>query len=90
MPNDSSFSEMSRCSKMLLRLNCACVTFHATVPRVIIKTGFSTPDGIEEELAEYLCDTPGCPNIAVHVLGAVKGLGLFLAVCQEHLPSKQL
>lgn len=59
------------------------------VPRVIIKTGLLTADGHEEELAEYMCDTPGCPNVAVHVLGVVTGLGLFSAVCQEHVPLKQ-
>jgi len=58
------------------------------MPRVVIKTGFSMPDGGEEELAEYICDTPGCPNVASHVLGAVKGLGTFSAVCDEHLPPK--
>jgi len=59
------------------------------VPQIIIKTGLEDPDGREEELAEYICDTPGCPNIAEHVLGRVAGLGLFAAVCQEHYRLKQ-
>jgi len=59
-----------------------------TVPRIIIKTGRAGPDGREEELSEYMCDTPGCPNVAIHVLGGVTELGLFAAVCQEHLPLK--
>lgn len=56
------------------------------MPRVIIKTGFTDPAGREEQLSEYLCDTPGCPNIANHVLGSVPELGLFVAVCQDHVP----
>jgi hypothetical protein len=59
------------------------------MPRVVIKTGVQMTDGREEELAEYICDTPGCPNVASHVLGAVKGLGVFSAVCDQHLPSKR-
>jgi hypothetical protein len=58
-----------------------------TVPRIIIKTGRAGPDGREEELSEYMCDTPGCPNVATHVLGGVTELCLFAAVCQEHLPN---
>ncbi len=49
-----------------------------------IKTGLTTPDGREELLTEYVCDHPGCPNIATHVLGCVMELGLVSAVCDEH------
>ena len=59
------------------------------MPRITIKTGLVVPDGREEELAEYICDIPGCPNIATQVLGRVAGLGLFVAVCQEHYGPKQ-
>jgi hypothetical protein len=59
-----------------------------TVPRIIIKTGRAGPDGREEELSEYMCDTPGCPNVATHVLGGARELGLFAAVCQDHIPLK--
>jgi hypothetical protein len=59
------------------------------VPRITIKTGFADPDGREEELAEYMCDTPGCPNVATHVLGRVGELGLFAAVCSEHYSLKK-
>jgi hypothetical protein len=59
------------------------------VPRITIKTGLTGPDGREEELAEYMCDVAGCPNVAVHVLGGVRSLGLFSAVCQEHVPAKR-
>ena len=54
------------------------------MPQVKIKTGIAGPDGSEEELSEYLCDWPGCPNIAEDVLGCVRELGLSVAVCQEH------
>jgi len=54
------------------------------MPQVTIKTGVLAPDGNEEKLTEYLCDWPGCPNIATHVLGCVKGLGIRAAVCTEH------
>lgn len=60
------------------------------MPRVTIKTGVLGFDGREEELAEYMCDSPGCPNVAIHVLGGVGELGIFAAVCQEHVPVKQL
>ena len=54
------------------------------MPRVAIKTGFVAPNGIEEELAEYICDWPHCPNIATQSLGCSKELGLSTAVCDEH------
>jgi hypothetical protein len=54
------------------------------MPRVTTKTGVLGPDGREEELAEYLCDWPDCPNIATRVLGSISDLGLFVAVCEEH------
>jgi len=60
-----------------------------TVPRITIKTGLTAPDGLEEELAEYICDIPGCPNVAVQVLGGAAGLGLFAAVCEQHYISQQ-
>jgi len=41
------------------------------VPRIIIKTGLTSPDGREEELAEYICDTPGCSKVATHAVGRV-------------------
>jgi hypothetical protein len=56
----------------------------AYMPHVTIKTGFVGSDDREEELSEYLCDWPDCPNVAEHVLGGVKELGLPLALCQQH------
>jgi len=55
------------------------------MPQVTIQTGFSGPDGHEEKLTEYLCDWPDCPNVATHVLGCVRGIGVHAAVCEEHL-----
>jgi hypothetical protein len=57
-----------------------------SIPQVTIKTGLKTPDGHEELLTEYLCDHPGCPNIATQVLGCVAELRLVAAVCDEHAP----
>jgi hypothetical protein len=47
------------------------------------------PDGREEHLTEYLCDYLGCPNIATHVLGCEKEIGIRAAVCDEHAPKPQ-
>jgi hypothetical protein len=54
------------------------------MPMVTIRTGFTTQDGREENLTEYFCDWPACPNIATHVLGCVKEIGIRAAVCAEH------
>lgn len=52
--------------------------------RVTIKTGLTTPDGHEEELTEYLCDYPNCPNFATRVVGCLVELHLMSAVCEVH------
>ena len=57
------------------------------MPRVAIKTGFVARDGREVQLIEYLCDAPGCPNIATHALGCVQELTRPIAVCEEHAPA---
>ena len=54
------------------------------MPRVTIRTGVIGPDGREEELTEYLCDAPDCPNVATEVVGCVKELRLVVATCPEH------
>ena len=59
------------------------------MPQIAIKTGFTAPDGREEELTEYLCDHPDCPNIATRVLGCVVGLRLMAAVCEVHATKQQ-
>lgn len=57
------------------------------MPRVTLKTGFTGPDGREEELSEYLCDAPGCANVATHVVGCIRDLGLCLITCAAHAPA---
>ncbi len=54
------------------------------MPRVTIKTGVIAENGREVELAEYLCDSPDCPNVATHVVGYVRESGLSDVVCDEH------
>jgi hypothetical protein len=58
------------------------------MPRVTIRTGIVAPDGREEELSEYLCDWPGCPNIATHVVGCVREFGLSTVMCHEHVAGR--
>jgi hypothetical protein len=55
------------------------------MPSVTVKTGITGADGREEELTEYICNWPGCPNFAQHVLGYVRETGLRLALCKEHV-----
>jgi hypothetical protein len=59
------------------------------VPIITIKTGFSTADGQEEILTEYVCDSPGCPNVAVHLLGVIRELRAVAVVCEKHAPPAQ-
>ena len=56
------------------------------MPIVTIRTGFRAPDGNEETLTQYMCDWPGCPNVAAHVLGSIRELRALAVVCEEHLP----
>jgi hypothetical protein len=58
------------------------------MPRVTIKTGFTAADGKEEVLHEYLCDIPGCGNIAVLSLGPIVELRQMAMVCDEHRPGR--
>ncbi len=55
-----------------------------TMCQVTIKTGLTTPDGREEELTEYLCDYPNCPNFATRLVGCLVELRLMAAVCEVH------
>jgi len=59
-----------------------------SIPQVTIKTGIIGPDGREEQLTEYICDYPGCPNIATHLLGVIVELRIRALVCDEHLPKQ--
>ena len=54
------------------------------MPRVTIRTGFVGPDGREEVLSAFLCDAPGCSNIATEVVGVAKEIALVTVVCREH------
>jgi hypothetical protein len=51
------------------------------VPQITLR---ATVDGSEETITEYICDWPGCPNVAVEVLGVVRSLRLRAVVCAEH------
>ena len=44
--------------------------------------------GCEEKITKYMCDWPGCPNIATEALGCLRELGMFCAVCKEHAPMR--
>jgi hypothetical protein len=59
------------------------------MPLVAIRTGFIDTDGNEEILKEYVCDWPGCPNLAVHSLGCIPELRVMAIVCDEHRPKSQ-
>jgi hypothetical protein len=54
------------------------------MPVVTIKSGDTAADGSEEVLRQYLCDYPGCPNPAYHVMGQAREIGGVFAVCDEH------
>ncbi len=58
------------------------------IPLVTIKTGIKAQDGREEILSEYLCDHPGCPNVATHILGCVVEISAVAMVCEEHAGQK--
>jgi len=53
------------------------------MPRVTLRAGEST-DGKEDTVSEYICDSPDCPNVAVHVIGVVRELRTVVAVCAYH------
>jgi hypothetical protein len=59
------------------------------MPWVTIKTGLIAQDGHEEKLTEYLCDYPGCPNVATQLLGCIAELRLSASVCEEHVPKQK-
>jgi hypothetical protein len=58
------------------------------MPQVTVKSGIMGPSGHEDTLTEYLCDWPGCPNIASHVLGCVREMAAAVVVCDEHVPGR--
>ena len=54
------------------------------MPRVTLRASESATGGAQDTLTEYICDWPDCPNIAEHVVGVVRELRAFVAVCAEH------
>jgi hypothetical protein len=54
------------------------------MPVMTVKSGMPGPDGKEEQITEYICDWPDCPNVAKHVLACVREIALAAAVCEEH------
>lgn len=59
------------------------------MPQVTIRTGFDGPDGCEEVLTEFLCDAPGCGNVATEVVGSVTEVGAIVVMCADHAPAKE-
>ena len=57
------------------------------MPRVTIRTGFIGADGREEELSDFLCDVPDCPNSATEVVGCVEARAVTV-LCREHAARK--
>jgi hypothetical protein len=58
------------------------------MPVVTIRSG-DAAEGGEEILREYVCDYPGCPNPAQHVIGCAREIGAGYAVCDEHAADSQ-
>ena len=54
------------------------------MPWVTIRTGMISAGGQEHVLQEYLCDWPGCANVAVQVVGVSRDLAMVCAVCHAH------
>ena len=53
------------------------------MPRVTLRADESV-DGKENAVSEYICDWPDCPNVAMHVVGVVRELRAFVAMCDDH------
>jgi len=52
------------------------------VPRVTLR--IEATDHEETTLTAYICDMPDCPNVAEHVIGVVRELRAYVAVCDAH------
>jgi hypothetical protein len=64
---------------------------NGAMPNVSIGSGVVGPDGQEERITEYLCDSPNCPNVATQMVGCVTEIPFCVALCDEHagqLPRK--
>jgi hypothetical protein len=53
------------------------------MPRVTLRAD-SSVDGKEDTVSEYICDWPDCPHVAVDVVGVVRELRAFVAMCADH------
>jgi len=60
------------------------------MPLVTVNTGFTGPDGDEEQLTEYFCDSPNCPNIAVRAVRFASEIGECLLLCEKHAAKLRL
>ena len=56
------------------------------MPLVTLRTETSNSAGNvqEDTLSEYICDWPDCPNVAEHVIGALREIRLVSVICAEH------
>ena len=73
---------MTNASDYLARMDLIAIM--GAVPNVSIGSGVVGPDGREERITEYLCDSPGCPNVATQMVGCVMEIRFCIALCDEH------
>jgi hypothetical protein len=52
------------------------------MPLVTLRTVDS--DNNEQTITEYICDWPGCPNVAEHFVGVPSDIRAIAAVCKKH------
>ena len=52
------------------------------MPKVTLR--IEAADHQETTLTDYICDMPDCPNVAEHVIGVVRELRAYAAVCTAH------
>ena len=52
------------------------------MPLVTLRTVDS--DNNEQTITEYICDWPGCPNVAEHFVGVLSDIRAMAAVCKKH------
>lgn len=58
------------------------MTFNESMPLVTLRT--VDADNNEQTLTEYICDWPGCPNVAEHFIGVLSDIRAMAAVCRKH------
>jgi len=52
------------------------------MPLVTLRT--VDADNNEQTLTEYICDWPGCPNVAEVFIGVLADIRAMAAVCKKH------